>query len=192
MVAQNLDADALIVGGAGHVYVAPYGTALPTDVGASIGAGLNAAFQPLGYTTPDGVKFGITRSIKDIKGWQSFSPLRKIVTEAAQKLGFNLMQFDQYTVPFAFGGGVVSATSGGFKFTPADPADINESSLVVDIQDGTTLHRIVVERGLPTGDIDTGFTREDAGALAINFEALSADLNTAGWAWYTNSAAFGS
>ncbi len=192
MTDQNLDTDALIVGGDGGAFYAPYGSTLPTDVGTAIGQGLDAAFKPLGYTTPDGVKFGITRSIKDIKGWQSFAPLRKIVTEAAQKLTFNLMQFDQYTIPFAFGGGVISSTSNGFKFTPADPATINEWSLVLDIADGTTLHRIVVDRGLPTGDIDTGFTREDAGALAISFEALSANLNTAGWAWYSDSDAFGS
>lgn len=192
MTDQNLDTDALVVGGDGGVFYAPAGSTLPTDVGTSIGQGLDAAFKPLGYTTPDGVKFGVTRSIKDIKGWQSFATLRKIVTEAAQKLTFNLMQFDQYTIPFAFGGGVISATGNGYKFTPPDPSELNEFALVLDIADGDVLHRIVVERGLPTDDIDTGFTREDAGALAIGFEALSASLSSAGWAWYTDSDSFGS
>lgn len=188
--APALNAEHIIVGGDGHVWVAPYGTTLPTDVGTSLGEGLNTAFVPLGYTTPDGVKFGISRTIKDINAWQSFAPLRKIVTGAAQKATFNLMEFDGNTVPFAFGGGAVTSTSNGAKYTPPAPSEIDERSMVIDIKDGDTLHRIVIDKGIVTGDVDTGFTREDAGALAISFEALAASLSAAGWAWYTNSAAF--
>lgn len=183
---QNL-AEEVVVGGDGQGYFAPLGTPLPDDIGEQIGDGLDADFGSLGYTNEDGVKFGVTRTIKDINGWQSYAPLRKIVTGYAAKATTNLMQANANTLPFAYGGGVITSTPNGALYTPAAPGELSEFSMVWDIEDGEFLHRIVIDRGMNTGDIDTSFTRNDAATFGISFEALAQTLSTTPWRWYTNN-----
>lgn len=54
---------------AGGLYVAPYGTALPTDVDEP----LNAAFKSLGYVSSDGVTISIDGSTTPIEVWSGES-----------------------------------------------------------------------------------------------------------------------
>jgi len=49
------------VAGSGHVYLAPVGTAMPTDT-----AALPADWVDLGYVTEDGVMFNFDRETEDL------------------------------------------------------------------------------------------------------------------------------
>jgi len=49
----------------GAVYIAPYGTALPTTAWAS----LNAAFKNLGYVSEDGLVNGVETDVQDVNAW---------------------------------------------------------------------------------------------------------------------------
>src|SRR4051812_32430856 len=90
----------------GQVYVAPVGTALPSDVDDN----LNAAFVGLGYTTDDGVTWNVSRDIADIGAWQAFDPIRSLLTGREVQASFGLQQWNESTVPLAFGGGAVSGS----------------------------------------------------------------------------------
>lgn len=192
-----LTADNIVIGGTGHIFTAPSGTTLPTTIGgltaATSGSDLDSAFVDLGYTDPSGVSFRNTRAITDIMGWQSFYPLRKVVDTVSQILSFSLMQFDLQTVPVAFGGGAVEAISGGggFKYVPPGPEEFDELTAVVDIFDGDIKHRIVIDRCIVQGDVETNFTRTAAGMLPIELASLAPTTGTDAWNWISNAPGFG-
>lgn len=165
----TLDSDQIVVGGTGTIWVAPVGTSLPDTPSES----LNAAFLSLGYTTEDGVKFTDEKTVKEIAAWQSFYPVRRIITARAAKADFTLMEFDYKTLPFAFGGGAWTEPSAGeYLYTPPDPGDIDERAMVIDVVDGLVNWRIVLPKGMVTSNTETKFVRSDAALLPITFSVL--------------------
>lgn len=166
------DASETIVASGGEVYAAPLGTALPTT---TVGA-LNAAFVGLGYTTEDGVSFSVNRTTEDINAWQSFDPIRTLMTSREVQASFGLQQWNEDTVPLAFGGGTVSGTSPNFKYEPPDPeAGVDERALIIDTVDGTVHTRIIFPRGLVVEAVETQFQRGATAVLPITFKALKPD-----------------
>lgn len=188
-MAGTLNSDQIVVGGTGTIYVAPVGTPLPTAVDST----LNSLFLSLGYTTPEGVKFKLDTQSKGVMGWQSFYELRRIIESRAAAASFGLMEFDAKTVPLAFGGGeVTEPTSGKFKYTPPTPETVDERSMIIDIEDGTRVFRIVIERGMVSNSVETDFMRTDASVLPIEFSALAAITDgTQPWFMLTNDTGFG-
>ena len=113
------DATEVVVGANGDVYVAPVGTSLPLDVDDP----LNAAFsEALGFTSEDGVTATDGKTTENIGAWQSFYPLRTLVTERNFTVAFVLRQWNQDTVSLAFGGGTFTAVGSHTTYTPPDPA----------------------------------------------------------------------
>jgi len=106
MAAEN-NADQILVGSNGAVWVAPTGTALPTDVDGA----LNAAFKSLGYLSPQGPEISNGKTTNDIRAWQSFDPIATRVTEATLQVNFELMEWDSKTITLAFGGGAITTTA---------------------------------------------------------------------------------
>jgi hypothetical protein len=178
----QLDKDQIVVAGTAHVYVAPAGTAMPTDVDDE----LNAAFVSLGYSTEDGVKFTDAKTLVDIRAHQSFYPVRRIITARDAMAEFTLLEWDQETVSLAFGGGSwAEATPGQHVYTPPDPEEIDERALVVDTHDGDRIWRIIIPSGLVTNDVESTFTRTGPALLPIVFGVIGADA-TAPWSLATN------
>src|SRR5436190_20024423 len=113
----------IVVAGNGQVYVAPKGTALPTDPVAA----LNANFLGLGYIADDGATITVTPEIGEWSAWQSRTPVRREKTAMQVEVSFGLMQWDEDSVPFAFGGGSVSGSAGSYRYDlPADDAALDE------------------------------------------------------------------
>ena len=163
----------LTVGITGQVYVAPTGTALPTT---TTGA-LNAAFVGLGYLTEDGVSFSASKETQDIAAWQAFDPIRTIVTSRTVQATFSLQQWNEDTVPLAFGGGSISGTSPNFKYSLPDPEDgLDERCMVIDVQDGDINLRFVIARGIVTEAVETQFQHGATAVLPITFKALKPSL----------------
>lgn len=178
------DADQILVALNAAVHVAPVGTTLPTDSDSA----LNAAFIDLGYTTQDGLKFSDQKSIEDIRAHQEFYPVRRIVTERASTVTFELEQWNGDTVRLAFGGGTVTEpTSGEYKYVPPSPETVDERSLVLEWQDGTREYRLVVPRGMVTETVETNLTRTGHAGLPITFSVLG-ETGVDPWQIYTNDA----
>lgn len=176
-MAWNNSADTLIAG-SGQVYVAPVGTALPTTPTDS----LNASFVGLGYHTEDGVSLSAPVNIIEHPAWQSKHPIRREVDSREFSLSFSLLQWDEDTVPLAFGGGTISSVSGGYKFSPPEPTDaIAEKALICDIDDGTERTRIIIPRGSVTEGVDTSLTRSAMSALSVTFKALQPSDGSVPW-----------
>lgn len=182
------DATQLVVAASGDIAVAPVGTALPTTPTAA----LDAAFKNLGYVTEDGVTFSDSVDVEDVPAWQSPVPIRRLVTGRSKSVSFELQQWNRQNFELAFGGGVWSVPSiGVYRYDPpADEDALREYAMVIDWQDGTKDHRVVIERGNMQEGVETQLLRTGVSVLPITFAALSAGDGTAPWYHLTDDASF--
>jgi len=183
------DATEVVVGANGDVYVAPVGTNLPLDVDDA----LDPAFsEALGFTSEDGVTATDGKTTENIGAWQSFYPLRTLVTERNFTVAFVLRQWNQDTVSLAFGGGTFTATGSHTTYTPPDPAYIDERVLIVDWEDGDDQFRLVVPRTIVSEDVETQITRTAAADLSITMTVLAPAEGNEPWLFMTNAVRFSS
>lgn len=153
----------------GQVYVAPVGTALPTTPTAT----LNAAFNGLGYISEDGATVSVGPEIQDIMAWQSRQAVRREVTSQAVTASFALLQWNEITVPFAFGGGSVTLVSAGnYKYELPTTGALDERAVILEAADGTVNERIILPRCNVTEAVETNFVRTNAAMLPITVSAL--------------------
>jgi hypothetical protein len=104
------DSSQVVVGANGQIFVAPTDTAAPTAVDDV----LDVAFVELGFVSEDGATVTDSKTVENIGAWQSFYPIRRIVTAREFMVAFAMRQWNAENIPFAFGGGLVtSAATGG-------------------------------------------------------------------------------
>lgn len=183
------DAAELIVAGDGQFYVASVGTALPTTGPTQA---LNSAFSGLGYHNEEGVSIKSTPEIKEIKAWQSRHAIRRELVGLEAMITCQLLQWNEVTVPFAFGGGVITDLgSGKYRYDfPEDTAQLQEKAVVIDCKDGLINYRFVFPRGNVVEAVEAAFSRDDAAGLPISFNALApSDGGSFGY-FLTDSPAF--
>lgn len=190
-----LDASEVVVGANGRIYVADADAAasvLPDDVTTA----LNAAFTEIGYVSEDGVTFTNGQEIEDINAWQSFYPIRKVVTAKNTSVQFVMRQWNAATVAFAFGGGTVDTSAGLATYEPPAPGELDERCLVVEWEDGDDTYRLVLPRGMVTGEVESNVVRSAAADLPISFDITPSGLPTPGdldsqpWYLLTDASAF--
>lgn len=161
------DGNAVAVGGSGEVYTASSGTAVPTTVAAPA-----AAFVGHGYIGEDGVATNITPTVQELFVWQSLDPIRRTVTARSILISFALAQWEENSVPFAFGGGTITG-SGPYVYNFPSASDaLEERAIVVDARDGSETHRFAFGRGNVTEPVETTWNRTSLALLAIGFKVL--------------------
>ena len=181
------NADELVVAGSGQMYVAPVGTPLPADAVVA----LNVAFIGLGFITEDGAALTVTPEVTDFMAWQSRSPVRREKTSQEIQIAAALMQWNEQTVPFAFGGGVVSGSAGAYRYNlPSDEAALDERALILDAVDGVKHMRWVFPRGNVTEAVEAAFSRANPAALPVTFKALAPSAGASPGYFLTDSGAF--
>lgn len=180
------DADEIVVGANGSVYIGAVGATIPTSIDDALGA----EWTDLGYVTEDGVTWTDGKSIQSIRAWQSFYDLRRIIESREGSLAFGLMQWSGTVVKLAFGGGTITDQgSGNYKFEPPSPSEIDERAMAVEWQDGTKDYRLVFPKGLVSDNVETNIVRTGASILPITFALLGQDgVNP--FEVYTNDPAF--
>lgn len=172
------DANAITVGANGRVMVAPYASVVswPTNVSTA----LDVAFVDMGLVSEDGVNFTNGQEITDINAWQSFYPVRKIVASKSTRVEFVLKQWDHYTVPLALGGGTVTAVSGVHTYLPPDASVLDLRAVVIEWTDGSEIYRLVIPRGLATGEVSSVIARTGSIDLPIGIDATPLGSAVAG------------
>lgn len=182
------DSGETIIAGTGEVYVAPVGTTEPANESST----LNTAFFGLGYHDEDGVAVQNAPELQKFGAWQSKKPIRIERGDEAFRLTFKLLQWNEKTVPLAFGGGTISDLgSGHYKFTPplADDAP-DERCVVADVIDGDNILRIVIPRCIVVDDVESELKRDAMGMLPITVEAMEPETGGDPWYFLTNIAGF--
>jgi hypothetical protein len=126
----------------GGVYVAPTGTALPSDPSAS----LNVAFDEVGYVAEDGITQSTDDETTEIKAWQNGDIVRRVQNDHSFRLAFTMLETNETTLAQYYGNyaaGVVEVRSGALP----------RQAWVFHVIDGDAKLRIVcpdaqvVERG---------------------------------------------
>lgn len=182
------NADAIVVAGNGTVRVAPVGTTQPTTPTATPAAG----WLDLGYVSEDGVTFTDSKDIEDVNAWQSFYPVRKIITGKNAQLSFDLREWDERTTSLAFGGTVTNPSAGVWKLVPAAAGTLDLRAMMIDWQDGSKNYRLIVPRGLVVEEVETNLTRTGSAVLPITFAAVPVSTAVDPYLLLTDDIAFSS
>lgn len=173
------------VTGTGHVYVAPVGTAFPTDIASVVSH--NTGWVELGYCTEEGARFSFGREINDIMSWQSFDPIRKVVTSIPKSVSFDLQQWNMYTVALALGGGTVTEpTTDRYQYDPPAESFLDERALIVEGIDGAYTYRFCYRKALNESGVDFAFVRSDPVVFPITMGILAADSGAKPYLIQTN------
>lgn len=167
------------VAGHGRVLVAAPGAPAPTTTEGE----WPEAWRDLGYTTTEGVKITKKDKIDPIDTWQSVSAARFVYSDRDVSFKFQLLQLNEDTLPFFFGGGSVA---GGVKdgkplyvYGMAAEPQFDERMLGVEFADGDEVrYRIVVPRGQVTETEDIALVRTAPIKLGVTFTALAVDQDT--------------
>lgn len=178
------------VAGSGRVLIAPLGTPAPVDLTAAWAAG----WRDLGYTTTDGLKFTKKDKIEPVDTWQSVSPARFVYSDRDLTVKFALLQLNEDTLPFFFGGDSVTETAAGsgvYRYQVAAEPKKDERMLGVEFTDGDTIrYRLVIHRGQVTENEELSLTRTAAIKLGVTFTALALDSGSPLATWLMNDPAF--
>jgi hypothetical protein len=172
-----LNNDEIRVAGNGRVYVAPKGTALPTDLTA-----LAAAYVDVGSASEDGVVISRSVDQEGVSIWQSSAPARYLITGVEVTVAMTLMQFNEFTLPLYFGGGSVTSTGTApnkvFSYNVSSAATVDERILVVEAYDGTLTYRYIFPRVMVQETDDLQLQRTAASGLGLTFGVLAPSTGT--------------
>ena len=118
MAEATLNPLATVVAGVHHLFFAPLGTTLPTVVGSAPGQGLDDAFTAVGYTADTGAAFAVDTQTTNLFASQSLDPIRTIVQSKTATIQAPLIEWSASSLTAAFGGGTITAATGGWKYVP--------------------------------------------------------------------------
>jgi len=164
------DASQVRVGVTGKLLVAALGTTLPTDVATAWAAG----WTDLGYLDPKGLGMKPTITKKDIPAWQSFYPVRSVVTSRGLEWKFRMIQKTGTTLKLSYGGGSVSSLGGGiYKFVPPTPTVIDERAFGLEVTDGSIIDRYYIQRAIVTDTAEIVFQNDDAEGFELTLTTLN-------------------
>jgi hypothetical protein len=136
---MSLDATNVRVAVTGAVYLAPSGTAAPTDATTAP----SASFNDLGYVGEDGVTETRERSSEKIKAWQGSATVREVVTESSLTYTFVLIETKKETVELFYGSEVDA--NGMVAIVPSETG--GRHALVIDVIDGEDFIRTTIDDG---------------------------------------------
>lgn len=132
---------AVRVGVTGTVYLAPLGTALPTDVTTS----LNAAFQSVGFISEDALTESMSITTERLRAWQRPVGIRTLTTEVEWTFEFMMLETSPLVLDLYYGLDDGTSVAGGVATTSinAFPQSV-QRAMVIDIEDGNVLTRYAI------------------------------------------------
>ena len=171
-----LDPNEVLVAPTGHLYLAPEGTAGPADLTTA----WPAAWVDLGYLSEDAVTMSSDAEETEIGAWQSDNPIWSNVS-VGRSIQFQLMQWNEDTLLFAFGGGTYTEGAGFFTYTAPPVAGYEVSALGLEVIDGSKVTRLVWHRVKITDMGDVTFKGDEAAMLDLTVKLLD---NGAAEPWF--------
>lgn len=153
---------------AGGVYVAPLGTAVPTDATTP----LDSAFVTLGYVSEDGLANANDLTMSDIKEWGGAIVYRSL-TEMIDNFKLALIESENPDVLKAvYGSKNVTVAESGAIAVDVNTNDPEECVWVFELAlRGSKKKRIVIADGAVTAREEISYTAEDAIAYGITVAA---------------------
>lgn len=163
---MTLNPDAITVAQSGNVYVGALTDTPPTDPSDTP----SSPFLHTGLISEEGATFVDSKTLEPIPVWQLFYPARRIVTEKDATVAFAMSEWNNTTVPLAYGGGeITEPASGIYRYAPPAPGVIDERQMIIKWVDGDKDYMLVIPRGMVTEDVETNLIRTDNAELPITF-----------------------
>ena len=181
------NANWVVVAGNGTAYAGLTTTPAPTNATTA----LNAGFTEMGFISEEGATFSQGQEVTDINAWQSFYPIRRIITSRSVTVSFALREWNKRVVEFATGG-TVGASGGEWTLTPPSPEQLTEKSLVLEWLDGSKKYRLYIPRGIISENVETNLSRTAAADLPVTFAASDPGAGTSVYKLFTTDPAFSS
>lgn len=165
---MSSNAAAVTVATTGKLWVAPFGTALPTTPIATP----NAAFLDIGYISDAGVVESQGTSTNKIKAWQNGDIVREVQTEHDLTYKFAALEDNPVALKAYYG----NYTAGTVEINGIQPGYF---SWILDIIDGVDLVRIVAPYAQVSARGDITYVNTDAIHYELTISAYG-DPNYAG------------
>ena len=172
------------VAGTGELFLAPVGTAFPTDADSAPAA----AWKGYGYTTEDGVVLSKSVEREGIPAWQSTTPVRYLITGQEFTIQATFLQTNADIVRLWLGATSFEGAASDYTGeVPVDPVT-EQFALLLDWKDGDIASRLGVPKVEITETGDVSIARQ-ATAFPVTFGALAPDAGALA-TWMTNDPAF--
>lgn len=136
----ELNPDAVRVGVTGTVWVAPTGTALPTDVTTA----LNAAFKSVGFISEDALTEALDITIERLRAWQRPVGIRSLTTEVEWTFQFGMLETSPLVLDLYYGGATTTVASGVATTAIKAWPQSTQKAMVIEIEDGDVLTRYAI------------------------------------------------
>lgn len=152
----------------GAIYVAPTGTALPTDESTT----LNAAFKSIGYISDDGVTNSQSISSEEVKSWGG-TVVATAITEMQDDFKWTMISpRNVEALKVVFGDANVTENSGkiSIKKNATEPA---AHSFVIEMIVAGVATRIVIPNGKLKELGDVNYNDSDALGFEVTIAALA-------------------
>lgn len=155
----------------GYLFIAPLGTAVPTNtvVGSVFTDAWAAAWLPLGATS-DGSTFSYGTTVEPITVAEFFDPIKYVTTERAGNIAFNLASFTLTNYMRAMNGGTAaltptSGTGATALYTAEPPNPGSEVRVMVGWESLDNTVRIVCRQTIQGGEISSPFAKAPSYAV---------------------------
>lgn len=166
------NADAVRVGGATQIYMAPVGTVFPPLATA---ISTVPAWIDTGYVSTDGVEWNFARETTEIEAMQSLDPIRIMTTKLPKSFKFGMMQSGQEQFALALGGGTWDdSVPGEFTYTPPGISEVVERAALVEMIDGAAVYRWQIKKCQNKEGVTFKYVRDDAATMPVTMTVLAA------------------
>lgn len=161
----------------GAIWVASVGAEAPSDAEEPMGdlSGSTADWAEMGFVSEDGATFSMGQDVVDIGAWQSFLPIRSIVTGRTITIAHALREWKTDTVQFALGGTVTDGV-----YVPPAPDELVTFAYVLEWSDGTKKYRLYAPKVVVTESVEFQLTRTAAADLAVTVKVLDPGSDESG------------
>lgn len=182
---MSVDNTQVRVGVEGAVYIAPVGTAVPSDPYAAWGAG----WIDLGYASEDGLTEALNEDRQEFKGWGYNAAIRTQVTNRTSTFKIALQQTSAHTLSLFYNvdlGDMTSSGTGATQYLAFNEPQTSEPmyyALGMDVLDGDYPKRIIVARAEVTEKSEITHKPDETVKYDLTFTALAAGAGGAAISW---------
>ena len=181
------NANNIVVAQMARVYLAPIGTAAPTDPVTA----MPTAWREVGLFTPDSLGWSTDPSFEEVRSHQSNYPTRRFQTEDAATVSVDLQEWSGENFKAVYGGGEVITIAADpaatppvpehYRFSPPGVGGRSGVAACVEIIDGTKHYRRIVPRCEQTEGVEQTFEKTSESTLPLRLSVLGSDV---GDPWY--------
>jgi hypothetical protein len=151
--------------GPGKLYVAPFGTALPTTLAAT----LNVAFVEVGFTT-EGSNLTYTQTSDGVSVAERLRPIKTIITGVEMTFDFIMAQLNPQNLALAMNAGAESILETTDEIVFVWPKSGGVSRVSIVWQSDDDLERLVLAKCFAGGDISIPRRKGvDPAAVGVTF-----------------------